>query len=272
MRLVSIAEVSPRYRHVFVSPHFDDVALSIGGLALHAARSGEPCLVVAVCTAAPADTLTGFAAGQHDSWGGGPDPWLARENEETSAMAALGADHLWLGHPDAIYRGDQYLSDEDLFGRVKPADSPLEERLADELVAIWRRCPAATVYLPLALGNHVDHQLCRAAASPLVAAGASVALYEDQPYALLDRTRSGADGVPPTTVPPFEAIEPRLIEFGDLVGAKVAAVELYASQVPWIFRDLGPADAALRGYAALISSVPGGHAERLWRPHTGGNR
>lgn len=260
VQLQSIGDVGSRYRHVFVSPHFDDVALSVGGTALLAAARGEPMLVVAVCSATPGGDLTGFAAGQHESWGGGTDPWRVRQDEERAAMAALGADYLWLGYPDAIYRGDMYLSDDDLFGPVRPGDAAIATRLVDDLNRIGQRAAAATVYLPLALGNHVDHQLCRDAAPMLAAGGASVLLYEDLPYALQrnDPDPAGLGGV--------VADEPLIVEFGDLVADKVSLVERYASQVPWIFREIGAADVALRAHAARLSLVKGGHAERLWRP------
>jgi LmbE family N-acetylglucosaminyl deacetylase len=265
--LHSADDVGPRYLHIFVSPHFDDVALSVGGAALRAAGLGEPVLVVAICTAAPTGGLTGFAAGQHESWGGGEDPWQTRAAEERAAMVALGADYLWLDYPDAIYRGDQYLSDDDLFGPVKPGDGPLAARLADDLLAVWRHCPAATVYLPLALGNHVDHQICRAAAPSLVAAGAPVLFYEDIPYALRESFEPDAARMPVDV-----ASDSVVVEFGDAIAEKVALVERYASQVPWIFREIGSADVALRAHAARTSRRPGGSAERLWRPRIDATR
>jgi len=263
VQLAAIDAVGAGYRHVFLSPHFDDVALSASGVALLQRRRREPVLVVAAFTAPPVGALTEFAQFQHGRWGSAADPWRQREEEERSAMAALGADYLWLGYADAIYRGDQYLSDADLFGPVKPGDADLRRNLGRDIVRIWRRCPGATVYLPLGVGGHVDHRLCGDAAADLRLAGAAVAWYEDFPYVLepgaVDR-RIEALGVAPS--PLVVDVEPALED-------KIRLVELYRSQVPWIFRSYGEPGAAIRRRAASLSPVPGGYAERLWLDRRG---
>ncbi|HEX8958759.1 MAG TPA: PIG-L family deacetylase, partial [Solirubrobacterales bacterium] len=172
------------YRHVYVSPHFDDVALSAGGTLLGQVARGGAVLVVGVCTARPPAAVSEFAEFQHDRWGGAADPWAEREEEERRAMTALGADYFWLDLPDAIYRGEQYLSDDDLFGPVKPGDAPVAAALAAAVLDLAARETSATFYLPLGVGGHVDHQLCFDLAAPLLAAGRAVLLYEDVPYAL----------------------------------------------------------------------------------------
>lgn len=265
----SVASLPTRhYRHVYLSPHFDDVALSAGGTLLQQTTRAKPALVVAVFAARPPGEVSEFAAYQHDRWGGAADPWAEREEEERQAMAALGADYVWLGLPDAIYRGEQYLSDVDLFGPVKPGDAPLAADLAAIAGDLAARAPEATFYPPLGVGGHVDHQLCCDLAAPLLAAGRAVLLYEDVPYALdpaaVQSRLSEVGDLSRSHSRPL-TIEPVVVEIGDLIAAKCRAVELYASQVPWIFRNYGPAEERLRRHAAGLSRV-GGHAERFWRP------
>lgn len=251
-----------RYRHVYVSPHFDDVALSAGGTLLGQVRH-EGCLVVAVCTARPPGAVSEFAEYQHDRWGGAADPWAEREEEERRAMAALGADYLWLGLPDAIYRGEQYLSDEDLFGPVQPGDAPVAAALAAAVRDLAERQEGATFYLPLGVGGHVDHQLCFDLTAPLLASGHAVLLYEDVPYALAPtEVERRLHEVARTT---RLTLEPEISEIGDLIGEKCRAADLYASQIPWIFRHYGPAEQSLRRHAASLSRE-NGYAERFWRP------
>jgi LmbE family N-acetylglucosaminyl deacetylase len=252
------------YRHVYLSPHFDDVALSAGGTLLGQTARGAAALVVAVCTARPPGEVTAFAEFQHDRWGGAADPWAEREEEEQRAMSALGVDYLWLGLPDAIYRGDQYLSDDDLFGPVQPGDALLAVDLAARCRDLAGRAAEATFYLPLGVGGHVDHQLCYDLVGPLVAAGCSVLFYEDIPYAL-DKTVVDRRLSEVRRTVTFK-LEPEILEIGDLIAAKCRAVDLYTSQVPWIFRDYGPAGSCLRRQAASLSRE-GGYAERFWRPH-----
>src|SRR5688572_27889148 len=166
-----------RYDHAYLEPHFDDIALSCGGLVKQQSDRGERVLVVTLFAGNPGagTAVTDFAAGQHSRWGGHADPIAERHAEQRAALQILGADWWPLQHLDAIYRGDQYLSDEDLFGPVKPGDADLVARIARELGAI----DAATWYAPLGVGNHVDHQLALAAAR---AAGLAPMLYEDFPY------------------------------------------------------------------------------------------
>src|SRR5947209_3417864 len=134
------------YRHVFVEPHFDDVALSCGCLVRALAERGEPALVVTVFAGNPGvgAEVTDFAAGQHARWGGATDPIAERRAEQREALALLGADWQPLEHLDAIYRGDQYLSDPDLFGAVKAGDARLADHLQAELEAIAAAQPSAT--------------------------------------------------------------------------------------------------------------------------------
>lgn len=254
----SVDDLDPRYRHVYVSPHFDDIALSMGGAVARQRRDGEAVLVVAVFTARPGASLTRFAEFQHERWGGSEAPWPGREAEERAAMADLGADYLWLGYPDAIYRGGQYLSDEDLFGPVKSGDEALSRSLADDIVRVWRRCPRSTLYLPLGVGGHVDHQLCHGIHSDPSLEKVQMLFYEDLPYSL----NPGA--VEARVAEVAADLQPRVVEIGPAVDAKIRAVQRYVSQVEWIFRHHGRADQALRDYSAGLSAIAGGHAERLW--------
>ena len=115
---------------------------------------------------------------------------------------------MFLDLPDAVFRG--YEGDEQLLGAVRPDD--------DAPIAILRREIARlepqTLYVPLAVGNHVDHQLCRDVGVSLLAEprtwvmpgpdwAGTVAFYEDFPYAWwnnfqsLDELPEGAlDGHP----------------------------------------------------------------------------
>src|SRR5262249_39425686 len=144
------------FDHVFVEPHFDDVALACGGTVLALAARGEQALVVTVFAGNPgagAD-VTEFAAGQHARWGGADDPIPSRGAERRRAVADWGAEGLALPSLDAISRGDQSLPDDALFGPVKPAALPLIGEIASRLAEVATANPGATWYAPLAVGNH----------------------------------------------------------------------------------------------------------------------
>src|SRR5579884_3009718 len=238
-----------RYRHVFVEPHFDDVALSCGGSVQVFAARGEAVLVVTLFAGNPgrAAALTEFAAGQHARWGAAGDPIAERQAEQRAALDLLGADWLPLPWLDAIYRGDQYRSDDELFGVVKPDDVGLADEIAARLREVALRHPDATWRAPMAVGNHVDHQIALRASAALP----GLLLYEDFPYvarepgALAKRVAElGAH--PGPTVP----LSP------DLLDRKVEAIARYRSQIATLFGDEVAMAQAVRAYFAT--------GERYW--------
>ena len=216
---------------LFLAPHYDDVALSCGGTVAALADVGARPIVVTIFGGEPApDDLSAFARGQHDRWGtGAGDTVATRLAEDRSAAAILGCDTRVLPFLDAIYRGDQYRSDDALFGPVAPADAPLVAAIAAEVAALAG--PGATVHVPLGVGNHVDHQIVYRVGRMLAARGWRALAYEDFPYAALDgatarRLEAVAGEVGPPEAVPVAATLSR----------RIAAIAAYRSQLPTIFR------------------------------------
>ncbi|MCS7051588.1 MAG: hypothetical protein NZL87_08250, partial [Thermomicrobium sp.] len=213
----------------------------------------------------PPGELSPFARRQH-RWRGLDDAAVValRREEERAAAEHLGAEAAWFDAPDAIYRGMRYSSETELFGPVHPDDLPLVEHLltlVEERIAC-DRC-TAVLFVPLAVGNHVDHQIVRTIGLTLAARGQVVWGYEDLPYAAapggLDECRHLADrysGAPPWLVFLSEgAFQHRL-----------AAIRCYRSQIPFIVRELGDVEATLRGYTSTVGR--GRLAERFWQLRT----
>jgi LmbE family N-acetylglucosaminyl deacetylase len=258
-RLASPGDVRGPYSLVVISPHFDDAALCLGATIARESSRARRALVVDVFTQRPPTTgLTAFARFQHQQWGSG-EPWLVRECEESQAMSVLGADHVWLDLPDAIYRGDLYASEEALFGAVSAGDV-VAASLPGLLADLASRIAPTSIFAPLALGGHVDHRAVRDAALALTADGADVRLYEDVPYCLeLGSTASAPPGRESILLAAHEAVSER-----DLA-TKVSAVLAYDSQVRWIFRDYGEPESCLRSLAASRAGGQGRLAEGCWR-------
>lgn len=254
-------------RHVtdlFLAPHYDDVALSCGGTVAALAGRGAPPLVITVFGGEPTATdLTAFARWQHERWGTGErDTVATRLTEDRAAAAVLGCATATLPFLDAIYRGDAYRSDEALFGAIDPSDAALSAQIADALLALPALAevdPAGvTLFVPLAIGNHVDHQIVYAVGRLLAARGCRVLAYEDFPYAVLgDETAR------------------RLAAVGDQVGdaetrsvaatlaRRVAAIGAYCSQLPVIFRFTDDWPGAIAAHAFALGA--GQEAmERFW--------
>ena len=164
------------YTHIFFSPHLDDVAFSCGGAIALERRQGGHVLVVSAFTGEADPALPVDAA---------LAPFLAmhqRQKEDETAMERLHADHLWLGYQEAIQRHRRYTSMVGLTSRVLDSDRPLAEALWGDLVRICQSAPRASLYFPLAVANHVDHQILFNLGSRLEAIGERVRYYEDVPY------------------------------------------------------------------------------------------
>ena len=243
---------------LFVSPHFDDVALSCGGTVARHARVGR-AIVATVFSAVPMGALNAFARFQHDRWGTQGNTVSVRRQEDEVAMKVLGADLRLLDFPDAIYRDDLYVSDDDLFGQIKPPDAATLAAVKRAIVTLSDEVEASSVFLPLGVGGHVDHRLGHASADGLAGSSSTVFFYEDFPYAATVGTveaRLGEIAFP---------LEPEIVDVSDEIDNRTAAIAAYVSQVPTIFRHFGPFESVVRSYAANLASAPGCYGERFWR-------
>jgi len=173
-------------RWIYLSPHFDDVALSSGGLVWEQVQSGEQVEIWTICAGAPPsdELLSPFAQQLHMRWQTEEEAVATRKKEDLSAASRLGAGLRYWDLPDFIYRrlpdGSWLVNgEEDLWKPVHELEMPVVERLARWLAQQLR--PKDNLVCPLTLGNHVDHFLTRAAAEQL---GRSLWYYADYPYAL----------------------------------------------------------------------------------------
>jgi LmbE family N-acetylglucosaminyl deacetylase len=191
---------------VYLSPHFDDVVYSCGGMIWEQVRAGQMVEVWTICAGMPGSNedfssdkpgdlsydLSAFALQLHARWKTGPEAVATRRAEDEAAVRRLGAGIRYWDLPDCIYRrlpGNGWLvnGEEDLWQPVHPGEQGVVDRLADWLVggfAQGRVSKAARLVSPLTLGNHVDHFLVRAAAEQAAqSVGAPLWYYPDYPYA-----------------------------------------------------------------------------------------
>lgn len=264
---ISAKQLAAPARHLFLSPHYDDIALSCGGTAATLTRSGRTPEVALIFGdhPHPALPLTSFAEAMHRGWGLDAAQVIAgRRAEEAAAGAILGARAVFLPFRDAIYRGERYVSNDDLFGAPAPEESALPGEIVDALHLDDGEPAATRIYAPLAVGRHVDHQQAFAAGVSLAEAGWEVWFYEDLPYAINPGTteeRVAGAGVPLTVA--------AIVEVSAVWNEKIAAIMAYRSQLATIFDYVGAGssrqeiDAVMRAYATAVGGgVP---AERFWR-------
>ena len=171
---------------IYLSPHFDDVALSCGGLVWEQVQAGDAVSIWTVCAgSASVGELSPFAKELHMRWDVDENATAQRRIEDFNSCHRLGATWWYFTIPDCIYRRNphtsefMYASELSLNGPLQSADALTIMALQEEIKNFF---PVDTVLVsPLGLGNHVDHQLTRLAAEGL---DCTTWYYADYPYVL----------------------------------------------------------------------------------------
>ena len=214
----------------------------------------------------PPGPLSPFAEELHAAWGApAREVFAIRRREEKAALDRLGAQVSYLGFLDCIYRGSNdhffYTSNDGIFGSIHPPDAILVDALLSEMDALGTLAPEAKVYAPLAIGNHVDHQLVRQAAERW--RGRDLIYYEDYPYA----QREEADAQVAQRLnnqfemQPNHSLTVSMSE--EALRAKIDAIQLYASQLDVLFGSKDHVETDVRTFARQRAGEIG-WAERFW--------
>lgn len=200
------------------------------------------------------------------------DAMALRKVEEERYAFFAEASVIFLDLPDAVYRG--YEGDDQLLGAVRDDDEAPYELLRSEIL----RLEPQMVYFPLAVGGHVDHQLCREVGLGLLAEQrrwvmpapsfvGRLSFYEDFPYAWWsDFGGSASDGGLNLDLPRGVGLEAQYADISEVIDRKASGIRVYGSQLPRLFEsDQGLLD-DLYGYHARVAAAGGaaGYAERYW--------
>lgn len=176
---------------IYLSPHFDDVALSCGGLVWEQVRAGDTVSIWTVCAGeSPGGDLSPFAQELHARWEVDQNATARRRIEDLNSCRRLGAGSRYFSIPDCIYRRHPqtgeflYASEAALNGPLQPGDTQVIAALREDLKRLLQT--DMVLVSPLGLGNHVDHQLTRAALEGL---GCTSFYYTDYPYVLHSRSQ-----------------------------------------------------------------------------------
>lgn len=234
-------------RWIYLSPHFDDVVLSCGGMAWEQVRTGLPVEIWTICAGLPpaGEPVSAFAQSLHYRWQTGPEASLVRRQEDEAAARVLGAQPVYYHLPDCIYRrlpDGAYLvnGEDDLWQPLHPQEAGVAAALAAWLKA--RLAPDDWLVSPMTLGSHVDHHLVRAAAeAAAAAAGCRLAYYADYPYAVRE-----PDSLHAMLQPDWQArCQP--VSTDGLAGWQ-AAIAQHVSQISTFWNGLDEMRAALKAY------------------------
>jgi LmbE family N-acetylglucosaminyl deacetylase len=244
---------------IYLSPHFDDVALSCGGLVWEQAQAGDAPVVWTICAGQPpAGSLSAFAESLHARWQTGEQAAILRRAEDQAANNRLGAKGRYFSAPDCIYRRGQagqhlYASEQALFGELHPDEYALVEALVVEFEQA-AGSGALNVVAPLGRGGHVDHRLVNAAAVAWQARRSELRLwyYADYPYVRLE-PRLAVELEQSGLLPQVFAVS----EMG--LQAWIEAVGAHASQISSFWASPQAMRADIRDYCIEMGGV------RWWR-------
>jgi len=199
---------------------------------------------------------------------------MARRRVEDERFAYFAeASIVFLDLPDAVFRG--YDGDEALLGAPRPDDRAPYDILRAEIA----RLEPQKVYLPLGVGGHVDHQLCREVGVALLAEprrwvmpgpdyAGTVVFYEDFPYAWWNEFQGLEDLGPDAlaAIPHDISLYPSYVDIGDQLERKITGISLYESQMARLFDDDRAMAGTVRQYADALRRISDtqGPAERYW--------
>lgn len=173
---------------VFLSPHFDDVVLSAGGMVWELTSRGDKVEIWTICAGDPPfdKPLTEYGLMLHVFWelGEGDVPY-SRSQEDTACCQVLGAGYRRYTVADNIYRylpgsGEPVVKvPDDNNGPLEPEEAYLIPPVTDFLRKNLQK--GCELVIPLAIGHHRDHVLTRKAAEGL---GIPTWHYVDYPYVM----------------------------------------------------------------------------------------
>lgn len=268
--------------HLFLSPHADDAVLSCGGLIYTLVQQGAAVEILTLTVAdVPQPPLASpVVVDLHPRWGLGDNPYIVRRAEDKAAVEHLGAKVIFGDWLDAIYRVDAdgqayYLTYDTLFAEIHPDDPVLKLELDYQYHADLQ-----ALYIPLAAGNHVDHQLVRNLAIQGMQKGPprfAVYFYEEYPYAAETNevlhfhsgekprlygsiaVQTALKSLPGPATPIVRAFDETALK------AKMEAIACYASQISSFWNNNDQMAQNVREYARFVGGSAGiEFGERLW--------
>jgi len=222
---------------IYLSPHLDDVALSVGGLLWEQSQAGRRVAIWTVCAGdPPRGDISPFAESLHARWETGNQSMAVRRMEDVASSQRLGANFVHFTVPDCIYRrspfsGEHlYASEESLWIPVHPDEEPLINQIADQIKE--KLPPQANLVCPLTLGGHVDHRLTRLAAEKL---RIPLWFYADYPYVLDTEYFSRLENKPSTVT---HISPPGLLAWQEAIAAHRSQISTFWENLSEMQKDI----------------------------------
>lgn len=230
---------------IYLSPHLDDAALSCGGRIAQETAVVRKVLIVTIMAGEPEPGANStFIQELHQRWGLAQNATAVRRAEDVSACHILGAAYQHLQIPDCIYRLNP-ATGEPLYpewAQVIADIHPYEQKLIAQLTHQFKALPSThQVVAPLAIGNHVDHQIVRRAAERCF--GSELIYYEDYPYA---NDETAFTAVIPSHSPTWQAHTFPIS--AEVLQTKINAIAAFSSQLSTFFNGRADLEKQIGAY------------------------
>lgn len=163
-------------KHIYLSPHSDDVALSCGGQIIADPAREQDIMILNIFRSDPGSSQDGRR--KRDKLFLNAE----RASEDKSAWESIGVATRHTNLPEALLRRRFPFA---IFPRK--GDDTVVADLHEAMLAYVRSHPDAVFHFPAGFGNHIDHLACRTVAFQLLDERAldRIILYEDIPYCWL---------------------------------------------------------------------------------------
>lgn len=233
---------------VLLSPHSDDIALSLG--AFLRGRDFALCVRIVTVFSVSNNTVDNSISDSHVVTS-------MRKGEDARLGAALGSgvSVSWLDRKDAPLR--LHIPDKAVFScALSHEDLSQVRHIVEEMKAENDRVDL--FFAPMGLGRHIDHLVVRNAALELLSDGFAVVFYEDLPYAADSSLAEIAGCASRLGALAGQELEVVAIETGVTIEEKVDLLLCYRSQID------SRTESRVRAHAERC----GGNSvvERVWVP------
>jgi len=215
----------------------------------------------------PPETLpdTPIVRELHQRWQAGSKPVSIRREEDTASAQVIGANVAHREFTDCVYRQVNgkalYPSEESLFGEIAP-DDPLPDNLSVESLLLPLLFPGVnTLYAPLGVGHHVDHQIVRNWALEIRERhpNMTVYFYEEYPYT---RNQSAIEAAK-ANLPASLTLTQHQQRFDFVaISAKIQAISCHRSQLSTFWANQ---HAMIQEVKEMFNIGDQLYGERFWR-------
>jgi len=221
--------------HVFISPHPDDVIASCGGTIAIFKDLGRFSIIYTMFSAYVDPPYSQEATELHLLWGIPKDVVQMRRDEDRAATAKLGIP-IYVGYqPDSLYRRDKdgnwlYGNEGDIFNNLHKEAEYQINYFYNVFQNLFKKMNHI-IYVPLGIGNHVDHIIAFKIGYRLFKDGYKVRFYEDFPYSNKSELRK-------ERIMRFPNWTYDLVIFNEKhLKMKIEAFSQYKSQISMLFGD-----------------------------------